>query len=364
MKKRELLVFAGQSNMMGASVYPPRDPAKSLDSFEYKHAPRRRFGKGEFVLGAHPAGEFSYVDTERAYSEAYLQADGKSTLTNYWDNTYFCPAMANLRAEEGKELYRFIDFSEATMQAGASLPPLLARAWEARGGCSAYAHIAKGGMSIRHFLTREMGEHYSRIIEKHNEESGDSLSTDPRLADQQAGAAEYFLEKCRDFFEEARERFPTEDTSEKILVWIQGESDADRTAVEYEAYLSALWEGLREIGFTKFFMLRIDFWGDVRIRAVMDAQERFCRHNKDAYMMSRALSFIPYAEPTGLLSSVTDEYRFCRDNAYGFNNPHLNEKAFILAAERVADNMVRVLRMGEEPLLEAERVVGLTYMEE
>jgi hypothetical protein len=219
-------------------------------------------------------------------------------------------------------------------------------------------------MSIRHFLTRKMGERYRRIIEAHNEATGDTLSSDPRLADQQAGAAEYFLEKCRDFFADAEEHFPDEDTSERILVWIQGESDAQCTSVEYEALLSSLWEALREIGFTKLFMLRIDIWGDVRIRSVMDAQERFCRHNADAYMMTRALSFIPYAEPTGLLSEITDEYRFCRDNSYGFNNPHLNEKAFTLAAERVADNMVRVLREGKEPLLEEERVVGLTYTED
>ena len=364
MKKRELMVFAGQSNMMGAAVYPPRDPARSQHSFEYKHRDRRRFGRGTFVPAAHPAGEFSYVDLSLAYGEEYLSPDGKSRLTNYWDNTYFCPAMASLCSEEEKTLHRFIEFSEETMQGGASLPPLLAREWEARGGCCAYAHIAKGGMSIRHFLTAEMGGTYQSRINAYNALHGTSLSCDPRLHDQQAGAAEYFLEKCRDFLAEAEEHFADEDTSEKIFVWLQGESDADCTAVEYETYLSVLWDSLKEIGFTKFFMLRIDIWGDPRIRAVMDAQERFCRRNDDAYMMTRALSFIPYTEPTGLLSTVTDEYRLCRDNAYGFDNPHLNEKAFALAAARVADNMVRVLREGREPLLEAERVTGLHYMED
>ena len=35
MKKRELFVFAGQSNMMGAGVYPPRQNIEVNNSFEY-----------------------------------------------------------------------------------------------------------------------------------------------------------------------------------------------------------------------------------------------------------------------------------------------------------------------------------------
>lgn len=364
MKKRELLVFAGQSNMMGAAVYPPKDPAKSADSFEYKHRDKRRFGKGAFVPAAHPAGEFSYTDIALAYGDTHLSPSGRSTLTNYWDNTYFCPSMSNLLSEEEKTISPFVSFSEESAQCGVSLPPILAKEWEARGGCSAYVHIAKGGMSIRHFLTKEMGEEYRRRIEAYNRDTGSELSADPRLADQQSGAAEYFLEKCRDFFTEAEERFADEDTSERILVWIQGESDADRTAIEYETYLSVLWDALKAIGFTKCFLLRIDFFGNNNVRAVMDAQENFCRHNADAYMMTRVLSFMPYSSDAKLMTEITDEYRFCRDSNYGFGNPHLNEKAFSLAAVRVADNMVRVLREGKEPILESERVMGLTYTEE
>ena len=179
------------------------------------------------------------------------------------------------------------------MQGGVSLPPILACEWEARGGRCAYAHIAKAGMSIRHFITPQMGEEYVRRIRAYNQANGTSLAEDALLADQQAGAAEYFLEKCRDFFYEAKERFSDEDTEERILVWIQGESDAAFERVEYETYLSVLWDELKAIGFTKLFMLRIDIWGDPNIRRIMAAQEHFCRVNDDAYMMTRALSFIP-----------------------------------------------------------------------
>ena len=37
MKKRLLMVYAGQSNMMGAGVYPPKSEIHTRDSFEYLH---------------------------------------------------------------------------------------------------------------------------------------------------------------------------------------------------------------------------------------------------------------------------------------------------------------------------------------
>ena len=360
MKKRELMIFAGQSNMMGASVYAPKESAKSRDSYEYKHNDKRRFGKGAFVPSAHPAGEFSYVDPALAYGKEYLADNGKSTLTNYSKNTYFCPSMSNLCSEEEKTLCAFKDFSEQTATVGASLPPLLAAEWERYGGSCANAHIAKGGVSIRHFFTRDMGEEYRRRAEDHNRTHGTSLATDPRLEGEQTGAAEYFFEKCKDFLEEAQERFSDEDTSEHIFVWIQGESDASMQPDEYKLFLTILWERLKRIGMNRFFMLRVDLWGACgSMLNVMRAQERFCRENEDAYMMTRALSFMPYSGDSMLFTEITDEYRFCRDNAYGFPNPHLNEKAFKLAAERVAANMERVLHNGEDPLLEEERLKPL-----
>ena len=360
MKKRELMVFAGQSNMMGASVYPPRDPAKSNDSFEYKHNPKRRFGKGEFVPSKHPAGEFSYVDLSLAYSAEFLAEDGKSTLNHYIANTYYCPSMSNLLSEEEKTITPFREYSEHTAAVGASLPPILAVEWEKYGGKCAYTHIAKGGMSIRHFFTPEMGAEYTRRAEIYNEEHEEKIPTAPCLEREQAGAGAYFLEKSRDFFAEAEAQFANEDTSEHIFVWIQGESDASMTPDEYKLYLEVLWDRLKENGFTRFFMLRVGLWGGVGATlGVMEAQEKFCREQPDAYMMTRALSFIPYSADSALFTEITDEYRFCRDSLYGFGNPHLNEKAFQLAAARLAANMDRLLHKGEDPILECERLKPL-----
>lgn len=363
MKKRELLVFAGQSNMMGAAVYPPKVKLDIKDSYEYKHKNKRLFGKGEFLLGAHPAGEFSYVNLDDAYSKENTAEGGNSKLAEYIKNTYFCPAMCNIVDDEKKTTRSFSDFSEATMQNGASIAPILAADWEARGGKSAYIHIAKGGVSIRHYFTDEMVEEYRKRIEKYNAEFGTEFDTTLAAKSRQAGAAEYFAEKVTDFFTEAEERFSDEDTSERCFFWIQGESDAGMAAKEYQTMLEVLWDKLKTLGITKFFMLRIDFFGNERIKNTMAAQEIFCKENEGCYMMSRALSYIPYTKvPMAPYIKEPDvEYRTGRDDAYGFGNPHINEEGFAIASRRAADNMVRVLREGKEPLLEEELVRDLKY---
>ena len=66
--KRPLFVNSGQSNMMGAAVYPAREQIYFENSFEYLHKPKR-FGEklGEFKNYGFPCGEFSYKDIEKAY---------------------------------------------------------------------------------------------------------------------------------------------------------------------------------------------------------------------------------------------------------------------------------------------------------
>ena len=148
--KRPLLVFAGQSNMMGAAVYPSRDQIFYIRSFEYLHKPRR-FGcaRGEFKSYGFPSGEFSYMDLEKAYGGA-TDPTAKSELADYGANTYFCPSMANLTDEESREVSPFASYSEANMQAGACLPPYLIELLEREGLACAYTQIAKGGVAIGH----------------------------------------------------------------------------------------------------------------------------------------------------------------------------------------------------------------------
>ena len=360
MKKRELLVFAGQSNMMGAAVYPPKIPVNCRDSFEYKHKEKRLFGAGRFVSAAHPAGEFSYNNLAYAYAPENVK-DGKSTVNEYQKNTWFIAAINNLKGYDTKELRQFAEYSESDFPAGVSLPPLFAMEWEALGGSCAYAHIAKGSTSIRHYFTLEMGERYKEKMAEFNRENGTEFDPDLHLDPNYRGASKYFEEKTLDFFSEAQEKFAGEDLSERIFVWLQGESDWKYSAQEYRLMLNVLWEKLKTLGFTRFFMLRVDFFGEPALVNVMRAQEQFCDENKDCYMMSRMLSFIsiPDEKMREINAALPRELDDCRDCFYGFSNWHINEKGFSLAAKKMAANAYRILRENLPPELEDELVPGI-----
>ena len=136
--KRHLFVFAGQSNMMGASVYPVKHNPIFERSFEYKHKPRRLgAARGAFVSEGFPVGEFSYKDLAQAYAADMCDEKGNSKLADYRHNTYFCPSMASLLSEEEKTEHPFSDFSEATAKPSGSPAPFLVEEFERAGGTCA-----------------------------------------------------------------------------------------------------------------------------------------------------------------------------------------------------------------------------------
>ena len=366
--KRDLFVFAGQSNMMGASVFAPREDFLLSDSFEYKHKARRLGAEsGDFVSSAYPAGEFSYIDIERAYRTGETDEKGRSLLVNYVENTFFCPAMSNLKSEKEKTLYSFSDFSESTARNGATLAPFLAREWETLGRSSAYAHIAKGCVSINYYLTDAMAEEYARRMGAYNERFGTSYETKIASSSRLAGAAEYFFEKSRDFFRDAEAQFGEELSGNKCFFWLQGEGDAWRSSIEYETKMDVLWEALKQSGFTHFFCIRIDYFGEDGIYRVMRAQENFVSRRENAYMLTRAASYFVYPEQNEkewFISPPTEEYRDCRDSFFGYGNDHINEKGFSLIAERAVKNLYRVLCENKEPMLEDENIKALSKGEE
>lgn len=356
--RRELFVFAGQSNMMGASVYPPVRRILTEKSLEYKHK-ARRLGKpvGEFVPAAYPAGEFSYSDLEIAYAPDMINEKGESKLSDYAKNTFFCPSMCNLNSDTDKTEIPFAMFSEATASVGATLAPLLAQEWEKAGGACAYAHIAKGGVKIAHFMTDPMAKEYEARISEYNQTHGTSYKA--VLSSRMDGAADYFFEKCRDFFADAEKNFSDDCLDHRCFFWLQGESDAKDSVIEYETKLEILWKELKSLGFTHFFCIRIDYFGNDLIYNIMRAQENFVSKHTDAYMLTRAASFFSYAgrdESGWFISEPCEEYKNCRDSFYGYRNQHINEKGFALLAERAVNNLVRILNEGREPLLEAENI--------
>jgi len=356
---RDLFVFAGQSNMMGASVFPPQREVKLKYSSEYKHKPRR-LGKaiGSFSSEVYPVGEFSYSNIDMAYSPDMKNEKGESLLADYGKNTYFCPAMYSLKSEEEKTEYPFSVFSEATAQSGATLAPLLAAEWERAGYACSFAHIAKGGVFISHYFTDEMAEEYARRAKKYNLQSKEKIESSIS-EERMPGAAEYFFEKCKDFFLDSERCFPNGLTKNKCFFWLQGESDANSSPDEYELKLEILWERLKLIGFTHFFCIRVDFFGNENIEGIMKAEENFTSCRPDAYMLTRAASFFTYAkrdESEWFASLPDDEYELCRDSFFGYKNQHINERGFEVIARHSVKNLVRILIENKEPILETENI--------
>ena len=366
MKKRDLFVFAGQSNMMGAAVLPPKLPLDVKDSYEYKHKPKRLGAdKGEFVTVGYPCGEFSYTEEAMkiAYSPENLDSEGKSTVNKYTAGTYFCPAMCNLKNPETHEQSPFDSYSESTMINGPTLAPLFANEWEKRGQCCAFAHIAKGAVRITHYFNSEMVDEFNRKAEAYNKESGASLPLTGDKKPMWLGASAYFDRKVKDFFAEAEERFSGDDISNKILVWCQGEGNTGTPKEYYKICMDVLWNHAKELGFTHFFCVRVGNWptsGD--ICRVMRAQEEFCAENENCYIITRAMSFMANPKldaPDWFTETPAEEYNECRDSFFGFENIHINEKGFATIARHMADNSIKVLREGVEPVLEKEIVARM-----
>ncbi len=360
--KRLLAVFAGQSNMMGASVYPPSCPIACGDSLEYKHKPKRLGeARGTFLPAAYPVGEFSYRDMAAAYAEGMTDREGRSLCADYWSTTYFCPAMSNLADEEGRTVHPFAVYSEATAPHGVTLAPFFAEEWEKRGGRVAYAHIAKGGVAIKHYFSDEMRAEYERRAADYNRTHSEQIRAEMPLSEMERGAAAYFDQKCKDFFTDAEARFADEDTSERVLLWLQGEADAGSAVEDYRLRLEILAEHALSLGFTRFCVLRIDYFGSPAIYRVMQAAEELCREKPRCHLLTRAASFFthPEQDEEGWFSEPpTEEYRDCRDSFYGFPNHHINEKGFRLLARRASDNLARVLD-GQAPLLEKELILPI-----
>lgn len=329
--KRPLFVFAGQSNMMGAAVYPASEQIYFKNSLEYLHKPRR-FGEksGEFKNYGFPCGEFSYKDLKKAYGNTN-DFSIKSQLTNYTENTYFCPSMCNLENEEEKSEASFKDYNEATAQIGTSLAPFIVNELEENGFACAYTHIAKGSVKISHYLEGE--------------------------------ACEYFYQKVNDFFADSEIKFPNDDLSEKVLVWLQGESNTEIGYENYKASLKQFWKRLKENGFTKFFMIRVGYWGNKAITDIMKAQEDFCKEEENAYMLTRVCSFFEFKGQQNtenwFKNPITEEFTPCRDSFYGFDNQHINEKGFKVIAKYALPNIIKILFENKEPLLEEENIIPL-----
>jgi len=102
--------------------------------------------------------------------------------------------------------------------------------------------------------------------------------------------------------------------------------------------------------------------GKENITEIMKAEEEFCSHYPDAYMLTRAASYFNYArrdESEWFAIPPDEEYGLCRDSFFGYKNQHINERGFEVIAGHSINNLIRVLIENKEPILEAENIRAL-----
>ena len=104
------------------------------------------------------------------------------------------------------------------------------------------------------------------------------------------------------------------------------------------------------------------YWGNRTITDIMHAQEDFCKEEENAYMLTRICSFFKYKGQNTdgwFKNPTTEEFNFCRDSFYGFDNQHINEKGFKVIAKYSLPNIIRILFENKEPILEEENIIPL-----
>lgn len=344
-----LFVFAGQSNMMGACVLPPKHLLSVKCCLEYRYNPvHRGNANGSFVPVSYDTGEFLYHDPKAAYQNT--DETGKSRLCDYEKNTYFVSALSNLDSREEKTVKPFSAYSESERNPAASLVPYFCEEWERLGETALVAHIAKGGVSADHFFSKEMIAEYNQFA------ASNGFSPLSGTGD----AEEIYCRKCQAFFRDAEKAYPNA-CGKRVLVWNQGESDSQNSCKEYQKKLSLIWEKAQKIGFDLFLIIRTGYWFTHDTCHVMQAQEEFCKETPNAYIITRGISFMPdphfMENPEDFyIREPAPEYSFCRDSFYGYQNSHINEKGFILAAKAAARNTYQILKEQKQPLLEEDIV--------
>ncbi len=354
----DVFVFAGQSNMMGAAALPPQHKLKIGDSVEYKYKSKYLGAKiGRFTPVTHECGEYLYIDNNAAYT--LCDNSGRSMQCDYWNNTHFVSSMSNVKDYTAKTIQPFENYCESMHRPSPCIPTYFCEYWEALGHRAIIAHVAKGGVNIAHYFDSAMQAEYNQLI---HEKFGD------RYCDMTPGANSaangVFCDKVSSLFADAEAEYGKKNIGKRVLVWLQGESNANDADDEYELKLDILWKRAKALGFDKMAIIRVDYWYEHSCVNIMRAEERFCEKHSDCFMATRALSLMPelhsYPNYEGwYMEEPQEPYLDCRDSFFGFDNNHINEKGMMLAARRAAKNCHKVLYDGEQPILEPDTVCGI-----
>ncbi len=345
MKKRDIFVFCGQSNMMGQGTLPPKHSLDIKDSLEFKYN-KQYIGAGPatFQRVGYDCGEFSYCDIDKAYPDK----NQKSTLGENGVNAYFTPPLSNYTMG-------YADMTESNCPNAPCMVPYFCERYEQLGEKPIVAHMAKGNVNIIHYFSREMIEEYNRL----KPAAWEALETNPM----QEGAHRFFTQKSLALFDAAAEKFG-DAVGKKVFVWLQGESNAKDSKEEYKLKLEILHRHLKAMGFDHFFCVRVGYWGSPKILDIILAQEEFCRETENACIISRAVSHMPdcrwHLPENWFRRAPGEDYLACRDTYYGHPNPHINEKGQMLVGREVAENAYRVLIEELAPELGEELLSGVS----
>ncbi len=333
---RDIFVFCGQSNMMGACDTEPKHTLKIKSSVEFKY--RQKYlkrGEASFVPLDYNCGEFLYCSPKAAYP----LGEEKSDLADYQESAMFVPAMAGNKSP-------FKTYSENNYITGPCVIPYFCERYEELGESPIVAHIAKGQIKISHYFNQKM-------FDAHNAEANGKKLKPTAM---ELGASKVFEAKCKELFERAEEKF---EIGKKAFVWLQGESDWQDTEEEYRLKLEILYAKVKELGFDIFLMLRVGYWNSEGIINVIRAQEAFCKSHGDCFMASRAVSYmdnISPAPPSDWFKKNAEVYKNCRDTYFGSHNFHINENGFMILGKELAENVHRILKLQKPPTLGEEKL--------
>ena len=141
------------------------------------------------------------------------------------------------------------------------------------------------------------------LISEHNEKSGDTLPVQAPSSE----SADYFFEKTRDLILDSEQKFKGESLENKCFFWLQGEQDAEQPKSLYKLYLSVLWEELKALGFTHFFCIRVGYWFNDGIAAIMLLPESWRYYLGNPAVAARTMelkNIFPGETPEEIIDSV------------------------------------------------------------
>lgn len=358
----DLFVFSGQSNMMGGVF---------AEDFAAGYGPwQKTNGKVDTRNTPYICQPISAEETKGSYEYKYL-TDTFETVDSQ------TPTGELVKTADGTALCKPSGTYELN---GTTMVAPFVKQYTESGYKSISAQIALGGTQLCDWMTSsEIAEVLlSDEYAFHAQSGAVPQGASPRLL---AGNERVLLfeRKLQALTDSFTRDFAGCTIASKNFVWLQGENDADAlftaaglneeatqsamlgSMTLYKKCLEVFWKRLQSYGFERFMIVRVGFWtAPNRDIAIMAAQEQFAAENENAYILTRAMSYMP--NPKSLYgkwgyNAIEEAYALCRGVSYSiYGNPHLNEKGHILLGTRSANAAAEIVHKSTGYVPESEEV--------